>query len=279
MPETKHVIIISDGTGQTAQRLMDAVFSHFYGEDINFDLARVYQQVRTKETIDKTLDEIFDDYLVLFSIVSEELADYLTKALVRRKIMHLNVLRPMIDVTTRFLGVHPDYVPGRLQMVNDRYYEKTDAIGYAVSHDDGLGNRINEADLVLLGISRTCKTPISMYLACNHGLRVANIPIVNDEFMAQQVVKRLESVSKDRIVGLLMQPDTLATIRESRSTLLTRAGHNSYLSSYYDIRKVAEEYRFSRQFFEENGWTTADVTRRAIEEIAVELLDVINYRL
>ncbi|MCP4583112.1 MAG: kinase/pyrophosphorylase [candidate division Zixibacteria bacterium] len=279
MDEIKNIVIISDGTGKTAHRLMDAVLIQYYEKDISFSLINTFQNVRSRKSINEVLKQIKDDYLVLFSIISKDLAEYLSTKLSKRRVIHLNVLKPMLDVTSKFLGVHPDYMPGKLQIVNDNYYRKIDAIDYAVRHDDGRGDEIERADVVLLGISRTCKTPISMYLACNFGLNMANIPLVPDPTWVERVLRRLLCVKTRKIVGLIMQPDTLASIRESRSKILVGGSEQlGELMDYYDIRKVTQEFRFSTQLFEAHKWQVVDVTRRAIEEISIEIMEYIGYK-
>ena len=178
MNESKKIVIISDGTGKTAKRLMDSVIYQYRGQQVSYSLIEIYKEVRNKGQFDNVLKKIDDDYLVIVSIISDDLMKYIRKALDDRRILHLNVLEPMLNTMSKFLGVHPDYKPGILQIVDDRYYKKVDAIGFTVEHDDGMGKFINEADVILLGLSRTCKTPISVYLACNFGLKAANIPII-----------------------------------------------------------------------------------------------------
>lgn len=267
---------MSDGTGKTARRLMDAVLIQYEERDIDYSLVKSYQNVRTPEDADAALTEIPDDCLVLFSIISRDLTAYLSGKLQKRGIMHLNVLQPMLDITSEFLGAHPDYRPGRLQIVNDKYYQKIDAIGFAVHHDDGLGQQLEEADVVLVGVSRTCKTPICMYLACNFGVKAANIPIVRDAALTTNLLQRVRHIDPGRILGLLMQPDVLAHIRQNRPDIVGSESSDGELSEYYDRRLVAQEYRFSAQLYESQGWRVVDVTRRAIEEISVEIMRVIG---
>jgi regulator of PEP synthase PpsR (kinase-PPPase family) len=189
------------------------------------------------------------------------------------EILHLNILRPMLITMSKFLGVRPDYRPGILHVVDHRYYEKVDAIGYTVEHDDGGGSMIEEAEIILLGLSRTCKTPISMYLACNFGIKVANIPIVPDDIIKTNILKKLAPLKKAHIIGLMMQPEVLAQVREERSQFLARdAAREERFSNYYDIREVRKEFRFCRELCESQDWETIDVTRRAIEEISLEIL-------
>jgi len=277
--EIKSIIIISDGTGKTAHRLMDAVLIQYYEKDITFSLLDTFPNVRSRKNVNEVLKRIEDDYLVLFSIISKDLADYMAKKLSERKIIYLNVLKPMLDVTSKFLGVHPDFMPGKLHIVNDNYYRKIDAIDYAVRHDDGLGDELEKADAVLLGISRTCKTPVSMYLACNFGLSVANIPLVPNSNWIEGILHRLLGVEHKKIIGMIMQPDTLATVRETRSKILFGGTEQmGELMDYYDIRKVTQELRSSKDLFETHKWRVVDVTRRAIEEISVDIMEYVDYK-
>jgi regulator of PEP synthase PpsR (kinase-PPPase family) len=271
--DTKKIVIISDGTGRTAKRLMDAVLAQYAGKRVKFSVESVFQQVRTKKRIDEVIKEISAEYLVISSLIAEEQRNYLSTALADRHILHLDVLEPMLNTMSKFLGVHPDYRPGLLQIVDDKYYNKVDAIGYTVEHDDGRGYRLEEAEVVLVGLSRTCKTPIAMYLSCNHGLKVANFPVIPEDAMRKLLIQRLQNVDPARIIGLIMKPDALARVREERAYLLSdeRFGDKP-LEAYHDEKEVQREVTFSLRLFEEMEWKTIDVTRRAIEEISREIL-------
>jgi regulator of PEP synthase PpsR (kinase-PPPase family) len=274
MCEEKKIVIISDGTGKTAERLMDAVLAQYSANDVGYSLVETYQQVRDKERLDKILLDIDSDYLVLYSIISDDLSKYFHEQLAERWILHLNVLEPMLGTMSKFLGVHPDYQPGLLQKIDDKYYRKVDAIGYTVEHDDGRGAMIEEADIVLVGLSRTCKTPIAMYLACNHGMKVANIPIVRDPTMEANLLARVGPLNQDRIFGLMMHPEVLAHVREERLLFLAKtAPRQVELREYYDLHEIREDLKFCRGLFARKAWETVDVTRRAIEEISLEILD------
>lgn len=273
MDNPKNIVIISDGTGQTAKRLMDAVLVQYARKDVEFNVVDVYREVRDRATVDRILGEIKDAYLVIFSIISQRCSKYLHDRLRERNILHLNVLEPMLSTMSKFLGVHPDYEPGILHVIDDRYYSKIDAIGYTVEHDDGRGRTIEDAEVVLVGLSRTCKTPISMYLSCNYGLRVANIPIVADVTLEGNLLNRLEDVTSKRIFGLLMQPDVLARIREERSQHLANTAMYDHMQEYFDVRRIREELRFCRLLYSRAGWRTVDVTHRAIEEVSREIME------
>ena len=261
MEESKKIVIISDGTGKTAKRLMDAVLAQYSIDEVEFSLINIYQEVRDKKRVDKVLSEIKSEYLVVFSIISEELARYMHEQLHERSILHLNVLEPMLNTMSKFLGVHPDYQPGILQIIDDRYYKKVDAIGFTVEHDDGQGHMIEDADIILLGLSRTCKTPISMYLACNFGLKVANIPIFPGTTVEHVLTSRLVKARQDQIFGLLMQPEVLMHLREERLAYLARTASSQVeLRTYFDLRDIRAELRFCRELFGRKKWRTIDVT-------------------
>jgi len=273
--EVKRIVIVSDGTGGTAQRLMDAVLVQYGQSDVDYSLEQTYQQVRSREDVDRVLGDIDEEYLVLYSIISMELSDYFSEQLENREILHLNVLQPMLDIVSKFLGVHPDFRPGILQIVDDQYYRKIDAIRYTVEHDDGRGARLEQADAVLLGLSRSCKTPTSVYLACNYGLRVANIPVVRDSALTTNLLRRLQRVDSRRIIGLLIRPERLVQIREERSSLTGRAGRGT-LKDYYDLAEVTQESRFCRELYRSQGWRMVSVTDRAIEEVSKEILKLLG---
>jgi len=278
MGEVKEIVIISDSTGKTAKRLMDAVLGHYSQKDVEYSLVNIYHQVRERETLEGALKEIDDESLVIFSIISEDLSQYLRRRLSERGILHLNILEPMLSTISKFLGTHPDYRPGILQIIDDKYYQKVDAIGYSAEHDDGRGQLIEEADIVLLGLSRTCKTPISMYLACNFGIQVANIPIVPDAIMEKNLLAKLAPLKQNIIFGLMMQPEVLAHVREERSLILARTTASRLeIEKYSDLSEIYSELRFCRNLFRKKGWPTIDVTRRAIEEISFEILGKLGH--
>ena len=277
MCEAKKIVIVSDGTGKTAERLMDAVLAQYSHDEVEFSVVQSYQQVRDKKTLEKILLEIDSDYLVIYSLISEDLSRYFHEELAERWILHLSVLDPMLRTMSKFLGVHPDYRPGLLQKIDDRYYRKVDAIGYTVEHDDGRGQIIEAADIILVGLSRTCKTPIAMYLACNHGMKVANIPIVHDTTMEANLLARVAPLDRRRIFGLMMQPEVLAHVREERLMFLAKtAPQQVELREYYDLREIRDDLKFCRNLFARREWDTVDVTRRAIEEISLEILDKLS---
>lgn len=278
MNEIKEIVIVSDGTGKTAKRLMDAVLAQYADTHVEFSIVQIYQQVRTIKEIDVILTTISRDVLVIFSIISSKIRQHFCKAMRDKDVLYLNVLEPMLKTMKKFLGVDPNFKPGLLQIIDDSYYRKIDSIGYTVEHDDGRGFQLDGADIILLGVSRTCKTPISMYMACNHGLRVANIPIVINEHIEAQIRKRLQGIDREKIFGLVMSPDVLSSIRMDRcSPWLDKIQKQRHLENYFSINEIRKEVRFCRQLFDGLEIEEIVVTRRAIEEVSREIMDKLGY--
>jgi [pyruvate, water dikinase]-phosphate phosphotransferase / [pyruvate, water dikinase] kinase len=277
MGDLKKIIVVSDGTGKTAKRLMDAVLAQYTDQEVRFSLVGIYQEVRTPKKIDKILIKIDADCLVIFSIISDDLRKYFHKSLHDKDILHLDVLDPMLKTMKKFLGVDPNYKPGLLQIIDDKYYSKIDAIGFTVEHDDGRGYQHDQAQVVLLGLSRTCKTPISMYLACDYGMRVANIPIIADDRMKKQLLNKIKKVKRENIIGLMMSAEVLSLVRMERSHVLADDSFGqSSIENYSDITAIRDEIRFCRRLFNELDIEVIDVTRRAIEEVSGEILDLLG---
>lgn len=273
MTNIKEIVIVSDGTGKTAKRLMDAVLAQYADTRAEFSVVNIYQQVRTRRKVDQIINCVSRDVLVIFSIISNKLRQYFRDELHRHNVLHLDVLEPMLKTMKKFLGYDPHYKPGLLQIIDDNYYSKVDAIGFTVEHDDGRGYQLKEADIVLLGLSRTCKTPISMYMACNHGLRVGNIPIVRNEFMKKELIKRLRGIDRVKVFGLMMHEDVLANVRMERSSILVdHQQDQAHLERYFNVRDIRKEIRFCRELFEDMDVEEINVTRRAIEEVSLEIM-------
>ncbi len=255
---------------------MDAVLSQYAGHEARFRLEQVYSDARTIEQLSKILDEVESGSLVIFSLIGQDIRKYFHRRLHEEEMLHLNVLEPMLSTMTKFLGFHPEFKPGLLQIIDDKYYEKVDAIGFTVEHDDGLGHQINKADLVILGPSRTCKTPISMFLACNYGMKVANIPTVKGEEQEHRLLQHLKDVDDRRIIGLTMRAEVLATVREERSSLLVNDDNLSVIESYTSIEHIEEELKYLRNLCNRQCWEMVNVTRRAIEEVSAEILSILS---
>ncbi len=276
--DLKRITIISDGTGKTAKRLMDAVLAQYAAEQVVLRVENIYQEVRSKQKINGILRQITSEYLVIFSIIEDNLRKYLHSKLHEREILHLDVLQPMLTTMKKFLGFHPHYRPGLLQVIDDKYYSKVDAIGFTVEHDDGRGYNLDQSDLILLGVSRTCKTPISMFMACNLGLKVANIPVIAEEFLGKNLLSRLDGIDRNKIIGLVMQPNVLSMVRMERTYIMTDDDQGRMMvEKYHNEDEIRKEVIFSRRLFERLQIEVIDVTRRAIEEVSAEIIRLTGY--
>lgn len=263
------VIIISDGTGETATAMTRAAMSQFQDKEIFFTR---YKNVRTKEHIDAIFTEaaIHHD-MVVYTIVSPELRAYVHELGRKESVRSVDLLGPLLINFSNLFETEPDYQPGLLHAVNDKYFAKVSAIEFTLNHDDGRNiNSLDEADVVLVGISRTSKTPLSIYLSLE-GLKVVNVPII----MGMPLHEKMSQIDQRKIFGLTIDPEALHQIRKNR---LTRLGVEQD-GDYADIKKVMEEIEWANNIFSENKrWPVFNVTGKALEETAAEILKLLNMR-
>jgi len=263
------VIVISDGTGETATSMTRAAITQFQDKEIFFTR---YKNVRTIEHIDAIFQEaaIHHD-MVVYTIVSPELRAHVKKQSKIEKVRSVDLLGPLLSSFSNVFEMEPDYQPGLLHAVNDKYFEKVAAVEFTLNHDDGRNIKsLEEADVILLGISRTSKTPLSIYLSLE-GIKVVNVPII----MHMPVPEKIFEIDQRKIFGLTIDPQALHEIRKNR---LTRLGVNDD-GDYADINKVAEEVEWANNLFSENKrWPVFNVTGKALEETAAEIIKLLNMR-
>jgi regulator of PEP synthase PpsR (kinase-PPPase family) len=263
------VIIISDGTGETATAITRAAMTQFPEKEIFFTR---YKNVRTKEQIDGILQEaaIHHD-VVVYTIVSLELRNYITEVTRREHVRSVDLLGPLLTAFSNFFESEPNYTPGLLHAVNDDYYKRVAAIEFTLNHDDGRNIESLEAsDVILVGISRTSKTPLSIYLSLE-GVKVVNVPIIKD----LPLPEKLFQVDQRKIFGLTIEPETLHLIRKNRLSRLGAVDEGDYA----DYTKVVEEIDWANKLFEENKrWPIFNVTGKALEETAAEILKLLHMR-
>lgn len=263
------VIVISDGTGETATSMTRAAITQFQDKEIFFTR---YKNVRTIEHIDAIFQEaaIHHD-MVVYTIVSPELRAHVKKQSKIEKVRSVDLLGPLLSSFSNVFEMEPDYQPGLLHAVNDKYFEKVAAVEFTLNHDDGRNIKsLEEADVILLGISRTSKTPLSIYLSLE-GIKVVNVPII----MNMPVPEKIFEIDQRKIFGLTIDPQALHEIRKNR---LTRLGVNDD-GDYADINKVAEEIEWANNLFSENKrWPVFNVTGKALEETAAEIIKLLNMR-
>lgn len=263
------VIVISDGTGETATAMTRAAITQFADKEIFFTR---YKNVRTKDHIDAIFQEAALHHdMVVYTIVSPELRSYVQEVSRLERVRSVDLLGPLLTKIANIFEMEPDYQPGLLHAVNDQYFEKVAAVEFTLNHDDGRNvMSLQEADAVLVGISRTSKTPLSIYLSLE-GVKVVNIPIV----MGVALPEKLFEIDQRKVFGLTIDPEALIEIRRNR---LTRLGVDSN-GDYADIKKVTEEIEWANDIFAENKrWPVFNVTGKALEETAAEIIKMLNMR-
>ncbi len=258
-----HLHLVSDSTGETLITVARAVVAQYEGIAA---IEHVYPLVRSNTQLERVLTEIENaPGIVLYTLVERDLASRLEEVCRNTGSPHLSVLEPVHSLLSSYLGAASTARPGAQHMLNAEYFKRIDAMNFTLLHDDGhLPSDLDEADVILVGVSRTSKTPTAVYLA-NRGLRTANIPLVPG--VPPPAV--LETARKALIVGLVATPERIVQIRQNR--LLSLKADDD--TSYVDRDAVAEELAASRRLFARHGWPVIDVTRRSIEETAAAILD------
>jgi [pyruvate, water dikinase]-phosphate phosphotransferase / [pyruvate, water dikinase] kinase len=259
-----HLHLVSDATGETLIAVSRAVAAQYDGVS---SIEHLYPLIRSQVQLDKVITEIeAAPGMVLFTLVDLELAQRLEEACRTIGAPCLSVLQPIFNLFQSYIGTTATPRPGAQHMLNADYFKRIDALNYTMLHDDGqLAEDYEEADVLLMGVSRTSKTPTSIYLA-NRGIKTANIPLVPDVPLPTRVF----GLRNPLIVGLLASPEHIVHIRQNRLEALQAKGD----SPYVDRLMVTEELTRSRRLFAQNGWPTIDVTRRSIEETAAAIIDL-----
>ncbi|MBT3583493.1 MAG: kinase/pyrophosphorylase [Halobacteriovoraceae bacterium] len=264
------IIIISDGTGETATALCRAVMTQFNDKDVYFTR---YKSVRTIEQIEAIFTEaaIHHD-LIIYTMVDNKLRQEVEASARKNHVRALDLLGPALTAFSNYFDQEPINEPGLLHQVNDDYFNRVAAMEFTLNHDDGRNlESLHLADVILVGISRTSKTPLSVYLS-QHGIKVVNVPLV----MGTPLPKQLSEVDQRKIFGLTIDVDALREIRKKR---LSRLGADRHTGNYADHAKVIEELEWANGVFEENKrWPVFNVTNKALEETAAEIMKLLNMR-
>ena len=260
-----HLHLISDSTGETLIATSRAVAAQY--QEVS-SIEHVYPLVRSRAQLDRAIAEIeAAPGIVLFTMVDQDLSQRLEEACREFSSPCLSVLQPILALFGSYLGATSTPKPGAQHVLNAEYFKRIDALNYTMMHDDGqMLEGYEDADVLLLGVSRTSKTPTSIYLA-NRGVRTANIPLVPGVPLPAGV----EGLRNPLVVGLLASPERIVQIRQNRLLSLNAADRET---PYVDRISVAEELAQSRRLFARNGWPTIDVTRRSIEETAAAIIDL-----
>ena len=264
-----HLHLLSDSTGETLDMVATAGLAQFD----NIDAVRhLWPMVRSEGHLARVLDDIeARPGVVLYTLVNPQIRRALERECRRREIHALSVLDPVLDALAAVSGEQAKGRAGRQHALDAAYFARVDAIQFTIAHDDGIGpENWEEADIVLAGVSRTSKTPTSIYLA-NRGYKVANVPLVPTSPPPQT----LYALKHPLVVGLTANPDRLIQIRRNRLLSLNQSPETDYV----DNDAVAAELAFARRMFADNGWPVIDVTRRSIEESALAIVKLYRERL
>ena len=266
MINTYQIYLISDSTGETLDRIFTAIKAQF--KNINYKI-HTYSFTRTENQILKILSEAEKDSnsIILYSIVDSNLAKYLANTSNEKKIPCFGVLGDLILSFSKLLNQKASHQPSGQYALNEEYYKRIAAIQFTMNHDDGnLVNDINKSDIILLGVSRTSKTPTSIYLA-NKGFKTSNIPLVNEN----SIPKTLKNNPKVAcVIGLNTEPERLADIRKNRMNSLKESENKSYT----DLEKIKKEVEDAKNTFRKYKWPMIDVTRKSVEETAASIIKI-----
>ena len=266
MNNTYQIYLISDSTGETLERIflaLKAQFKNFYYK------IHPYSFTRTENQILKILENCKKQKktIILYTIVDYKLSEFLNNETKKNNIPCFSVLGDLIDSFSKLLKQEALNVPSRQHIMNDEYYKKIDAIQFTMNHDDGNSMQdIEKSDIILIGVSRTSKTPTSIYLA-NKGYKVSNIPIVNKNSIPENIKKN--KLNKC-IIGLIAEPERLAEIRKNRMTSLKETGNQKYTN----LQKIQNEVESSKSTFTKFKWPTIDVSRKSVEETAASVIKI-----
>jgi regulator of PEP synthase PpsR (kinase-PPPase family) len=266
MNNTYQIYLISDSTGETLDRVFLAIKAQF--KNIEYDV-KSYFFTRTENQVIKILGEAKKNKhsIILYTIVDNSLAKFLENKSNEKKIPCFGVLGNLILSFSKLLNQQASHVPSGQHALNEEYYERIEAIQFTMNHDDGnLVNELHKSDLILLGVSRTSKTPTSIYLA-NKGFKTSNIPLVNENSIPEMLKKNPKMAC---VVGLTTEAERLVDIRKNRMMTLKERENTSYT----DIQKIKEEVEDAKKTFAKYKWPTIDVTRKSVEETAASIIKI-----
>jgi [pyruvate, water dikinase]-phosphate phosphotransferase / [pyruvate, water dikinase] kinase len=260
------IYLISDSTGETLDRIFLAIKAQF--QNIDYKI-HTFSFTRTENQILKILSEAEKDSnsIILYSIVDSNLAKYLANTSDDKNIPCFGVLGDLILSFSKLLNQKASHQPSGQHALNDEYYKRIGAIQFTMNHDDGnLVREINKSDIILLGVSRTSKTPTSIYLA-NKGFKTSNIPLINENSIPN-ILKENPKISC--VVGLNTEAERLVDIRKNRMSSLKETTNKSYT----DLDKIRKEIDAAKKTFKKYKWPTIDVTRKSVEEVAASIIKI-----
>ena len=266
MDNTHQIYLISDSTGETLDRIFIAIKAQF--KNIDYKI-HTYSFTRTENQIFKILSEAekYSDSIILYSIVDSNLAKYLANTSENKKIPCFGVLGDLILSFSKLLNQKASHQPSGQYALNDEYYKRIAAIQFTMNHDDGnLVKELNKSDIILLGVSRTSKTPTSIYLA-NKGFKTSNIPLINENSIPLALK---ENPKMACVIGLNTEPERLVDIRKNRMNSLKETENKTYT----DLETIKKEVDEAKNTFKKYKWPTIDVTRKSVEETAASIIKI-----
>jgi regulator of PEP synthase PpsR (kinase-PPPase family) len=258
-----HMHLVSDATGETVNSVARACLVQFAGVE---PIEHTWTLIRTKGQMTKVLAGVeANPGVVLFTIVNDELRTVLIEGCRKLGVPCVPVLDPVIHTLAAYFQLEIRGRPGLQHALDAEYYQRIDAMNYVLTHDDGQsGGELNQADVVLVGVSRTSKTPTCIYLA-NRGIKAANVPIVPGCPLPDELL----NLTRPLVVGLTKEPARLVQLRRNRLRMISQGGEET---DYTDLESVREEVAMARRLCGKYGWPVIDVTRRSIEETAATIL-------
>jgi regulator of PEP synthase PpsR (kinase-PPPase family) len=264
MSNTYQIYLISDSTGETLDRIFLALKAQFLNIEYK---VHSYSFTRTENQILKILEdaEKSSNAIILYTIVDNNLAKYLANVSEDKRIPCFGVLGNLILNFSKILNQKATHEPSGQHILNEEYYDRIEAIQFTMNHDDGnLLNEAHKSDIILVGVSRTSKTPTSIYLA-NKGYKTSNIPLVNENSLPETLKKNPKMVC---VVGLSTEPERLADLRKNRMNSLRETENKNYTN----IENIRKEVADARKTFQKYRWPSIDVTRKSVEETAASII-------
>ncbi|MDA7546866.1 kinase/pyrophosphorylase [Candidatus Pelagibacter sp.] len=266
MSNTYQIYLISDSTGETLDRIFLALKAQF--KNIEYKV-HSYSFTRTENQILKILEDAKknENSVILYTIVDNNLAKYLASVSDEKKIPCFGVLGNLILNFSKILNQKASHEPSGQHVLNEEYYDRIEAIQFTMNHDDGnLINDIDKSDIILVGVSRTSKTPTSIYLA-NKGFKTSNIPLVNENSLPK---KLKDNPQLTCVVGLNTEPERLVDLRKNRMNSLKETENTKYIN----IENIKKEIMDAKKTFQKYRWPSIDVTRKSVEETAASIIKI-----
>ena len=266
MNNTYQIYLISDSTGETLDRIFLALKAQFLNIEYK---VHSYSFTRTENQILKILEDAEKNLnaIILYTIVDNNLAKYLANVSDNKNIPCFGVLGNLILNFSKILNQKATHEPSGQHILNEEYYDRIEAIQFTMNHDDGnLINEVNKSDIILVGVSRTSKTPTSIYLA-NKGFKTSNIPLVNENSLPESLKKNPQIAC---VVGLSTEPERLADLRKNRMNSLRETENIQYT----DIENIKKEVLEAKKTFQKYKWPLIDVTRKSVEETAASIIKI-----